>query len=209
MSLDASTKDVSAEMSWEDLCKWSVNVSEEMVNLAMDNQSAWTHFYMDSLKASKDTPAMMVELVDEMSQLLDSWSEAQREIWDNWFSAVKELESGADEQSTAPVAKESKPAPKKKRTTTAKKRTATAKKRTKAAEKPKAPVAEEAPVEEAPVVLAETAAPEAEVVETIAQAEPAPQPESAAPADEQAAPAEESVAPAEQQEEYAEEKKAE
>jgi len=216
MTLDATLKDMaktddSSEMSWEEMCKWSLEVSEEMVNLAINNQSAWTRFYMDTIKSGKDTPAMMVELVDEMSTVLDNWNTTQREIWDAWFTAIKELEAvtESDEAATAPATvekPETAPAPKKKATTKRRAKTSQAqRKTTKAAEAPKAPVAVETPVEESPAATPEA---EAVVVDTAPQAEPAPQPENAAPAEEQPAPvpAEET---AEQHEEYTEEKKAE
>ena len=64
---------------------WQTSVKE-----TMDARAAWTHEWTEMLANAKGTPEEMRKLAQQGRELLQHWTEAERELWQGWFNIVKD-----------------------------------------------------------------------------------------------------------------------
>ena len=65
---------------------WQTSVKE-----TLDAQAKWTHQWADTLANAKGTPEELRELAQEGREQMLQWADAQRELWQGWFNAVREI----------------------------------------------------------------------------------------------------------------------
>ena len=76
---------------------WQSSVKE-----TIDARAEWTRQWTDTLAKAKGTPEELRELAKEGREQLQRWNEAERNLWQGWFNAIREInfrpQSGAGAQ---------------------------------------------------------------------------------------------------------------
>jgi hypothetical protein len=65
---------------------WQTSVKE-----TLDAQTEWTKQWTEALANAKGTPEELRELAREGREQLQHWTEAERDLWQSWFNAVREI----------------------------------------------------------------------------------------------------------------------
>ena len=83
---------------------WTTTVDawQNSVKETLDAQTEWTHQWIEVLTNAKGTPEELQGLVRQGREQLQQWAEAERDLWQNWFNVVREInfkpESGDRQQ---------------------------------------------------------------------------------------------------------------
>lgn len=70
----------------------TVGTWEESVKNILKAQSDWTRLWADSFKSVEGMPKEATEWVQQGPEMVKHWSEAQQQLWDNWFALLKKVE---------------------------------------------------------------------------------------------------------------------
>jgi hypothetical protein len=74
-----------------ELWKATVDAWQDAVKQTLDAQTAWTHEWINVLSNAKGTPEELQGLVRQGREQLQQWTEAERDLWKNWFNIVREI----------------------------------------------------------------------------------------------------------------------
>ena len=69
----------------------TIDAWQSAVKQTADAQTEWTHHLIDVLSTAKGTPEELQGLVRQGTEQLQQWTEAERELWQNWFNVVREI----------------------------------------------------------------------------------------------------------------------
>lgn len=85
-----------------ELWRKTVDTWQTSVKETIDARAEWTRQWTETLAKAKGTPEELRELEKEGREQLQHWTEAERDLWQSWFSAVREInfrpEPGAGSQ---------------------------------------------------------------------------------------------------------------
>ncbi len=70
----------------------TIDTWQETVNNMLSAQGKWTDTWTESFDASNSTPEEMAEWVKQTQAMAKQWSEAQQQMWANWFDMVKKAD---------------------------------------------------------------------------------------------------------------------
>jgi hypothetical protein len=65
---------------------WQASVKE-----TLDVQAEWTREWTETLANAKGTPKELQELARQGHELLQHWTDAERQLWQGWFNIVKDI----------------------------------------------------------------------------------------------------------------------
>jgi hypothetical protein len=86
-----------------ELWRKTVDTWQSSVKETIDARAEWTKQWTETLAKAKGTPEELRELAKEGREQLQRWTEAERDLWQGWFNAIREInfrpESGAGAQS--------------------------------------------------------------------------------------------------------------
>jgi urease accessory protein UreF len=86
-----------AVKGWSDfVAAWQQSVMQ-----GLDMQAEWVRRWTENLVATEGTPEQLREQIRAGQDMLQTWSRAQRELWQNWFEAMKSVNPGMDVGSVA------------------------------------------------------------------------------------------------------------
>lgn len=74
-----------------ELWKTTVDVWQDSVKATLDAQTKWTHQWIEILTHAKGTPEELEDLVRQGREQLQQWTEAERDLWQNWFNIVRDI----------------------------------------------------------------------------------------------------------------------
>ncbi len=69
----------------------TVDVWQASVKETLDAQAKWTQQWTDTLANAKGSPEELRELAQEGRKQLQRWADAERELWQGWFKAAREI----------------------------------------------------------------------------------------------------------------------
>jgi hypothetical protein len=73
-----------------------VGAWQQSVTQGLDMQAEWVRNWAQGLTATEGTPEQMRAQIRAGQEMLENWNRAQRELWQNWFEALKNANAGAD-----------------------------------------------------------------------------------------------------------------
>jgi urease accessory protein UreF len=88
-----------ASTGWSDV----VSAWQQSVTQGLDMQAEWFHRWSESLATTEGTPQQMREQIRVGQEMMQTWSRAQKELWENWFEAMKSANPATDTANTARV----------------------------------------------------------------------------------------------------------
>jgi len=65
---------------------WQASVKE-----TLDAQAEWTREWTEALAKAKGTPEELQDLARQGREMLQRWTDAERQLWQGWFNIVKEI----------------------------------------------------------------------------------------------------------------------
>jgi hypothetical protein len=65
---------------------WQASVKE-----TLDVQAEWTREWTETLSNAKGTPKELQALARQGRELLQHWTDAERQLWQGWFNIVKDI----------------------------------------------------------------------------------------------------------------------
>lgn len=74
-----------------ELWRKTVDTWQTSVKETLDAQTDWAQQWTEALAKAKGTPEELRELAREGREQLQRWTEAERELWQGWFNAVREI----------------------------------------------------------------------------------------------------------------------
>jgi hypothetical protein len=74
-----------------ELWKATIDAWQNSVKQTLDAQTEWTHRWIEVLTNAKGTPEELQGLVRQGREQLQQWAEAERDLWQNWFNIVREI----------------------------------------------------------------------------------------------------------------------
>ena len=74
-----------------ELWRKTVDTWQTSVKETLDAQTEWTRQWTDALAKAKGTPEELRELAKEGREQLQRWTEAERDLWQGWFNAIREI----------------------------------------------------------------------------------------------------------------------
>lgn len=77
---------------WEQLYERPLDVTEDMVNCILQQQSDCIRITMKNARPGNGAPKVASEWSDQFEKAAQHWVDAQRQAWKTWFSAVKQLD---------------------------------------------------------------------------------------------------------------------
>jgi hypothetical protein len=80
------------EQPWSQYYQQSMELSENWVNLMVDNQSSMTQAFLKSLDPGDNAPLMLTQYCAQVQTVADNWNQALRKISNVWFTAIRDLE---------------------------------------------------------------------------------------------------------------------
>jgi len=88
-----------------ELWRKTVDTWQTSVKETLDAQMDWAQQWTETLANAKGTPEELRELAREGREQLQRWTEAERDLWQSWFNAAREInfrpEPGAGAQTGA------------------------------------------------------------------------------------------------------------
>lgn len=88
------------------LWEQTMDAWESSVKSTMDAQTEWAHRWTETLEKAKGTPEEMRHLANEGRVQMQNWAEAQRELWQGWFNAVREINFKPDTSAASRTGKD-------------------------------------------------------------------------------------------------------
>jgi hypothetical protein len=80
---------------------WSETLEawQQSINQTMDTQANWARNWAETFAAAEGAPEGVREQVRRGQEVLQLWTDAQKELWQNWFKSMKTvlpaMESGS------------------------------------------------------------------------------------------------------------------
>ena len=74
-----------------ELWRKTVDTWQTSVKETLDAQTDWTQQWTEALAKTKGTPEELRELAKEGREQLQQWTEAERDLWQGWFNAIREI----------------------------------------------------------------------------------------------------------------------
>lgn len=67
-----------------------VKTWEDSVKTTLEAQERWQQTWTEGLGKLEGAPQEVLELAQQAQEMSQRWSEAQKQLWERWFEAVKE-----------------------------------------------------------------------------------------------------------------------
>jgi hypothetical protein len=77
---------------WEQLYSRPLEVSEDVVNSLLQQQSDYIRIAMKNARPGNGAPKVLSEWADQFENAAQHWVDAQRQAWKTWFAAVKQMD---------------------------------------------------------------------------------------------------------------------
>jgi hypothetical protein len=77
---------------WKQNYRIPLEICEEMVKLGLQAQSQYAQICMKGLQPNKAMPEFVNQVGERMQMMTENWTEAQRQAWETWFKAAKQLD---------------------------------------------------------------------------------------------------------------------
>jgi hypothetical protein len=77
-----------------DVWQKTVDTWQDTVNNMLAAQGTWTDTWAESFDAQNGTPEEMAEWVKQTQAMAKQWSDAQQQMWANWFEMMKKADMG-------------------------------------------------------------------------------------------------------------------
>ena len=74
-----------------ELWRKTVDTWQSSVKETIDARAEWTNQWTETLAKAKGTPEEIRELARDGREQLQHWTEAERDLWQSWFNAVREI----------------------------------------------------------------------------------------------------------------------
>jgi hypothetical protein len=74
-----------------ELWRKTVDTWQTSVKETLDAQTDWTNQWTEAMAKAKGTPEELRELAKEGREQLQHWTEAERDLWQGWFNAIREI----------------------------------------------------------------------------------------------------------------------
>jgi hypothetical protein len=74
-----------------ELWRKTVDTWQTAVKETLDAQTEWTDLWTEQLANAKGTPEEFREVARQGQQQLQHWVEAERDLWQQWFTVVREI----------------------------------------------------------------------------------------------------------------------
>ena len=75
--------------AWERASREIIDAWGSSVKLALHAQLDWTGFWAVRLREDKTSPKEVVEWSRQTYELMKAWNDAQLEMWDGWFTSLR------------------------------------------------------------------------------------------------------------------------
>lgn len=77
---------------------WSdfVTAWQQSVTQGLDMQADWFHRWSEGLVATEGIPEPVREQIRTGQEMVQTWTRAQKELWQNWFEAMKSASPATD-----------------------------------------------------------------------------------------------------------------
>ena len=69
----------------------TVDAWQSAVKGTIDARAEWTRQWTETLANAKGTPEELRTLAQEGREQLQHWTEAERDLWQSWFNAIREI----------------------------------------------------------------------------------------------------------------------
>ena len=69
----------------------TVDAWQSSVKETIDARTEWARQWTETLTNARGTPEEMRKLAQEGREQLQHWTEAERDLWQSWFNAVREI----------------------------------------------------------------------------------------------------------------------
>ncbi len=73
----------------------SIDTWKDSVKQALDAQTRWTQFWVESMTSGSGVGKPAAEWSTQMLEMTKRWSETQNQLWDNWFDTMKKSDPTA------------------------------------------------------------------------------------------------------------------
>lgn len=74
-----------------ELWRKTVDTWQSAVKETIDAWADWTRQWTETLAKARGTPDELRELAKEGHEELQQWTEAERDLWQGWFNAIREI----------------------------------------------------------------------------------------------------------------------
>src|SRR5215471_11813052 len=74
-----------------ELWRKTVDTWQSSVKETIDARAEWTKQWTETLAKAKGTPEELRELATEGREQFQRWTEAERDLWQGWFNAIREI----------------------------------------------------------------------------------------------------------------------
>jgi hypothetical protein len=75
--------------AWERASREIIDAWENSVKLALQAQLDWTGFWTLRLRDDKTSPREVIEWSGQTYELMKAWTDAQVEMWNGWFTSLR------------------------------------------------------------------------------------------------------------------------
>lgn len=79
-------------LPWNNLVSRPLEMSEDMVNCMLQQQSDYLHMMMKNSPPGKGAPKVVSEWGEQFESSVQHWLDAQRQAWNTWFAAIKQMD---------------------------------------------------------------------------------------------------------------------
>jgi hypothetical protein len=77
---------------WEQFFSRPLDVSEDVVNCMLQQQSDCIRIAMKNVRPGSGAPRVASEWADQVEKAAQHWVDAQRQAWKTWFAAVRQMD---------------------------------------------------------------------------------------------------------------------
>lgn len=81
-----------AQAPMTDMWKKTVETWEEMAKNVFSAQTEWARMWTENLSGMAGLPKEVVEWAQQAQEMTRRWSEAQQQLWQDWFEIVKKVD---------------------------------------------------------------------------------------------------------------------
>ena len=74
-----------------ELWRKTVDTWQSSVKETIDARAEWTKQWTETLAKAKGTPEELRELAREGREQFQQWTQAERDLWQGWFNAIREI----------------------------------------------------------------------------------------------------------------------
>ncbi|MBV9281924.1 MAG: hypothetical protein JOZ41_17735 [Chloroflexi bacterium] len=74
----------------------SLETWQRSVETTLDAQNEWIRRWNEAMRAPEGVPPQVSASFQQAQELLQRWTDAQRDLWRSWFDVMKELQPGGE-----------------------------------------------------------------------------------------------------------------